>query len=66
MSVSSLLGNAANEYLWSHGYQQRSVELIQQNYEQSNSAEDFVEVLAAAGMAAAEAHYIYKLITRRL
>jgi hypothetical protein len=42
------------------------VELIQQKYEQSNSTEEFVEVLAAAGMAVAEAHYILKLIARRL
>ena len=66
MTGSSLLGNAADEYLWTHGYQPRSVDLIQQGYEQSNSTEDFVEALAVAGMAMAEAHYLYRLITRQL
>ena len=66
MSISSLLGNAADEYLWAHGYQPRSVDLIQQKYEQSNSVEDFSAALAAAGMAAAEARYLYKLITQQL
>ena len=65
ISISSLLGNAADEYLWAHGYQQRTVDLIQQKYEQTNTTEEFVEVLAAAGMAVAEAHYLYRLITQR-
>ena len=64
MPISSMLGNAADEYLWAHGYQPRSVHLIQQKYERSNSAEDFIAALAAAGMAAAEARYLYNLITQ--
>ena len=62
MSVLSMLGNAANEYLWAHGYQPKSVELIQRAYEES--PEEFVQTLAAAGMALAEAQYLYNLITR--
>lgn len=62
--LSPLLGNAANDYLWAHGYLPKSVELIQRIYQESQDAEEFVQSFAAAGMAAAEAQYLYNLITR--
>jgi len=64
MSI-SLLGNAADEYLWAHGYLQKTVDLIQWEYEQSYDMEDFVNALAKTGMAVAEAQYLYKLISRQ-
>jgi hypothetical protein len=59
-----MLGTAADEYLWAHSYQPGSIQLIQEMYERAAGMDDFVDELAAAGLAMTEARYIFTLINK--
>jgi hypothetical protein len=50
-----MLGTAADEYLWAHGYQPGSVRLIREMYERATEMSNFVDELTAAGLAVTEA-----------
>lgn len=60
-----MLGCTADDYLWAHGYEPGSIRIIQQEYERADEVNDFVDNLAAAGMAVTEARYLYALIHDR-
>lgn len=62
----SLLGRAADEYIWVQGFAQGSASLIRHAYRRSNSEGDFVHHLSKEGMAVVEARYLYNLITQHL
>ena len=66
MSISSLLGSAVDEYLWAQGFEQGSVDIIRSTYERSPNRRGFIKHLSGAGMVAAEAEYLHKIITRAL
>jgi len=58
----TVLGAAADEYLWAHGYEPGSVRVIQRLYERARGMNEFVDELAAAGVSITEARYIFNLI----
>lgn len=58
----SVLGVAADDYLWAHGYQQGSVNLIKRIYERTGRMDTFADQLSMEGVPVAEARYIYSLI----
>jgi hypothetical protein len=60
----SVLGAAADEYLWAHGYRPGSIRLIREVYEDSAGTNDFVDRLSAAGLAITEARYLFSLINK--
>jgi hypothetical protein len=60
----SMLGTAADDYLWAHGYQPGSVRLIREMYERAAGMSDFVDALTVAGLAMTEARYIFSLINK--
>ena len=66
MSVNMVLGPAADNYLWAHGYQPGSIQLIQRSYERATDMESFVNQLADAGVPIAEGHYVFSLIHEAL
>ena len=61
-TMSSALNPAINHYLWAHGYQPGSIQLIQEIYERARDMSAFVDDLAGAGIPIAEGRYIYSLI----
>lgn len=56
------LGPAADDYLWAHGYQQGSIQLIQRMYERATRMDGFVAELAREGVPITEGRYIFSLI----
>ena len=66
MAVNSALTPAANQYLWAHGYQAGSIQLIQSMYERANDADSFANELAVSGVPIAEGRYIFSLIAGTL
>lgn len=60
----TVLGPAADQYFWAHGYLPGTVNLIQRSYARSTGREDFVEELKQSGVPVTEAIYMYTLISQ--
>jgi hypothetical protein len=63
--VTSVLGQAADEYLHAHGYLPGTIRLIQNFFEAAASKEDFVNTIVQHGVPVAEAAYLHSLIIRK-
>jgi hypothetical protein len=57
------LGNLAKSYLQAHGYNTSSILHISCSYQQSSSADDFVNSLSRKGLPVTEAKYLWDIIS---
>jgi hypothetical protein len=58
------LGELADDYLQSHGYDLEAMCTIAETYKHSSTAEEFSMSLASSGFAVAEALFLHRLIER--